>query len=97
MSTQFKVQLSDADRYSIFNSLRLEEKISTVIRKEIVNKPGPITSKGLPPGTISQIVYYIVNGAEWKLVKAHQYKLPDDTIKGGPDPKYMRFDDIVLV
>lgn len=98
-TTQFKVVLSNTDRYDLFHSLQLEEKFekNTLIRKEVKNKRGPINAEGLPEGTISQAIKYIVKGAEWTVAKAHQYKLPDGRIVGGPDPLYMRFDDVVLV
>lgn len=98
-TAQFIVVFSNADRYDLFHSLQLEEKFAkhTLIRKEVKDKRGPINAAGLPEGTISQVIKYIINGAEWTVAKVHQYKLPDGRIKGGPDPIYMCFDDVVIV
>ena len=84
-----KVVPEDTFRYHLFEILDLSAKIERgQIELVIKSQPGPpkyIAPKGnLPEGTISQILIYRLpapNG--WKLVKAHQYLLPDGTIRGG--------------
>ena len=96
-----KVIIPDPLRYSIFHSLNLEAKVGSIIETRIETLPGPpkyITPKGnLPVGTVSELIYYRVRANGWVVVKAHQYRLPNGTVRGGPDPKYIRLDDIVLV
>lgn len=96
-----KVSVSDSERYSIFHSLRLDAKISETIEKEVRRLAGPpayiIPHGNLPPGTVSEIIKYKVKINGWYIVKAHQYRLPDGSIQGGPDPKYICLDDVVFV
>ena len=96
-----KVIIENSLRYSIFHGLDLEAKAGTIIDILIRTLPGPpkyITPHGdLPVGTVSEIVRYIVRANGWVVVKAHQYRLPDGSIRGGPDPKYIRLGDIVFV
>ena len=95
-----KCVLSDAVRYAVFRSLGLDQKIPATIDLRIKTKPGPsvpIVPEGdLPEGTVSEILQYTVKVNGWRLVKAHQYRLPDGTIRGGPDPLYIRLDDVVI-
>ena len=96
-----KVVIQNPLRYDIFHSLDLEAKADDIIDIIIETLPGPpkhITPKGdLPVGTVSEIVRYKVRATNWVVVKAHQYRLPNGTIRGGPDPKYICLDDIVLI
>ena len=89
--------VTDEVRYSILHSLQLENKISTYISLEIEPRPGPVKYHTLPPDTVSEILRYRVKANGWVVVKAHQYRLPDGSIRGGPDPKYIRIDDAVFV
>ena len=97
MASFVKVECKDDDeRHSILTALDLERKVADgYLEKVVDNRPG--LGNSLPTGTISQIVRYIVSHNGWTLVKAHQYMAPDRSIFGGPDPKYMRINDVVLV
>jgi len=91
-----KVECSNEERYSILAALRLEDKVADgYLEKRVENHPG--LGNRLPEGTVSQIVRYIVKHNNWMLVKAHQYMALDGRIFGGPDPKYIRLNDVVLV
>ncbi len=97
------VQLSDQERYAIFLELNIptkviqgwiEEEIKTSHRPQYIEPLGD-----LPVGTVGQQIKYFVklaNGERWELAKVHQYRLPDGTIRGGPDPLYICLDDVVL-
>lgn len=99
---RIKVVLQDDERYRIYYSLNLDNKPAELIRKTIENRPGPVKFKTLPFGTVAQVVRWHVigaddDGSDWTVVKAHQYLLPDGSITGGPDPKYIVIDDVVMV
>lgn len=95
------VFLPDLERYHIFEILDLPSKVGKgLIELTIRTHFGPpeyiVPFGDLPEGTVSQILRYRLpppNG--WKLVKAHQYLLPDGTIRG-PDPLYICIDELVV-
>ncbi len=95
------VELPDSLRYKILHLLIKDDKIPDIIEMEIRPRPGRpkyiVPYGDLPEGTVSEIVYYRLKVNGWKLVKAHQYRLPDGSIQGGPDPKYIVIDDAVFV
>ena len=88
-------------RYQILHALDLNNKVSSTIDLEIRQRPGPpiyiIPHGDLPPGTVSEVLEYTIKSNGFKLVKAHQYRLPDGTVKGEADPKAIYLDDIVVV
>ncbi len=98
------VHLSNEERYRIFADLNLEAKAKAgLIEKNVEDRPVPpkyIAGRlPFPPGTVSQKIYYMItpqDGEPWLLAKVHQYLLPDGTIRGGPDPLYIRLHDVVL-
>ena len=96
-----KYQISDEIRYSLLDALGLDEKVPDIIDLEIKQLKGPpifiVPYGDLPVGTVSEILNFTVKINGWKLVRAHQYRLPDGTVKGGPDPKYIKIDDAVFV
>ena len=96
-----KVIVPDSLRYRIFHSLRLDEEVSDIIELRVKRLTGPspniVPHGDLPVGTVSEILNYSVKANGHRLVKAHQYRLPDGTIRGGPDPKYIRIDDVIFV
>ena len=95
------VPVPDALRYRILHSLRLNEKVSDTIELEVRRLTGPspniVPHGDLPVGTVSEILNYRVKVNGYRLVKAHQYRLPDGSVRGGPDPKYIRIDDVTFV
>ena len=99
-----RVQLANDARYAAFQELFIEEKVAKGwIRPVVTNLRGPpkyIRPHGyLPPGTVGQVIEYFVqpeNDEPWMLVKVHQYRLPNGSITGGPDPLYIRLHDVVL-
>jgi len=95
------VPVPNALRYRILHSLRLDEKVSDTIELEVKQLTGPspniVPHGDLPVGTVSEILNYRVKVNGHRLVKAHQYRLPDGSIRGGPDPKYIRIDDATFV
>ncbi len=96
-----KVPVPDALRYRILHSLRLDEKVSDTIELQVKRLTGPspniVPHGDLPVGTVSEVLNYKVKVNGHRLMKAHQYRLPDGSIKGGPDPKYIRIDDAIFV
>jgi hypothetical protein len=96
-----RVVIPTALRYHIFRSLNLEAKAEDTISIRVKSLKGPpeyITPNGdLPKGTVSEVVYYTVKVNGWKVVKAHQYRLPGGSVRNGPDPKYIRLDDVIFV
>ena len=93
----------DTFRYHLFTILDLAAKVQRGdIELVVKNHSGPtkyiVPNGDLPEGTISQTLHYRLpapNG--WRLVKAHQYLLPDGSIRGGPDPLYIRIDDLIVM
>ena len=96
-----KVPVPDALRYRILHSLRLDEKVSDTIELQVKRLTGPspniVPHGDLPVGTVSEVLNYRVKVNGHRLMKAHQYRLPDGSITGGPDPKYIRIDDAIFV
>jgi hypothetical protein len=96
-----KVPICDTLRYQILNSLALDDKVPDLIEVQIKQLKGPpkyISPHGdLPVGTVSEILDYRIKINGWRLVKAHQYRLPDGSIRGGPDPLYICIDDAIFV
>ncbi len=90
-----KVVLSNDERYDIFHSLELDSKTPGFVEVEITTLKGP-TRYNVPPGTVSQIARYRIRSNGWQIAKAHWYLFPDGSIRGGPDPLYMRFDDVII-
>ena len=96
-----KYPIPDDIRYSLLDALRLDEKVPDIVHLEIKQLKGPprfiVPYGDLPVGTVSEILNFTVRINGWKLVRAHQYRLPDGTVKAGPDPKYIKIDDAVFV
>ena len=96
-----KVPVPDALRYRILHSLQLNAKVSDTIELQVKSLTGPspniVPHGDLPVGTVSEILSYSVKANGHRLVKAHQYRLPDGSIRGGPDPKYICIDDAIFV
>ena len=98
------VRLTDTERYGVLRELDLENKARNgLIQRVTNNRPGPpkyIRGKfPFPVGTIPQMITYSIQpqtGRLWILAKVHQYQLPDGSIRGGPDPLFIRLDDVVL-
>jgi len=97
-----KVEVPNSFRYQVFESLDLDSKVETgILERSITQRPGPspniVPYGDLPVGTVSEIVEFKVVANGWRLVRAHQYRLPNGEVRGGPDPKYIRLDDIVII
>ena len=89
--------LDDPARYAAFDALAIPEKVRLgwiVSEVSRVLTPKFIVPRGdLPVGTVSlEAKYYITTagGDRWMLVKTHAYQLPDGSVRGGPDPLYIR-------
>ena len=97
-----RVVLPDRERYHIFEILDLFSKVKRgVIEIKVKSHPGPpkyiVPFGDLPEGTVSQTLQFrLPLPSGWKIVKAHQYLLPDGSIRGGPDPLYICIDDLVI-
>jgi hypothetical protein len=94
-----KVVPPDSLRYQVFNALQLESKVSKTVEKTVIKRGAPkyIHPYGnLPPGTVSEHITYTIKLNGYQIAKVHQYRLPDGTIRGGPDSLFMRLDDIVI-
>ena len=102
--TPISVRLTDPERYAAFRELSLSDKQRMGwVEVETEDRPGPpkyIRGRlPFPTGTVPQVLRYWIRlsgGGRWLLAKIHQYKLPDGSIRGGPDPLYIRLYDVTL-
>lgn len=95
----FQIREVDRDELrSIFNELKLHERVVTGEISSLVVSSTPASRKSnQPPGTESQEVAYFDGGNE--VARVHQFVLPDGSIaaSGRPDPKAVLHQGILHV
>ena len=91
------IAVLDSDLYELYRVLDVRRKLNTGQAYTKVYRTMASPRRGnFPPGTRSQMVEIRLTVNDWILCYAHQYVNADGSDYTGPDPKWIRVDDVIF-
>ncbi len=91
------MSVSDEVRYELYDILEVRTKLQTgQAYVEVARKMSGQPRSGFPAGTRSRMVRIRLTVNDWLLCYAHQYVSASGAAITGPDPKWIRIDDVIF-
>ena len=91
------IAVPNSELYELYRVLDVRRKLDTGQAYTEVRRTmaGPLRGS-FPPGTRSRMVRIRLRVNDWFLCYAHQYVNADGSDHTGPDPKWIRVDDVIF-